>query len=479
MNQPSTETKNTCDIVVIGGGPAGYTAAIQAARMGASTVLIEKNTLGGTCLNRGCIPTKTYLKNVEILDYIRKAPERGIEFPARGDFSPLLNREKNLSLKNKVVQKLVSGVKHLVSANKIKLIQGSASPESPGVVTVQGENSRERITGKQIILCGGSLPAVPPIPGIDHPKVVTSDELLELPEIPKRLVIIGGGVIGVELSLIYNAFGSRVTICELDQKILPLLDRDLSAITQKMLLSRNIQITCGNAITEIKEDSSGSLQVRVGDKTLPCDMVLSAVGRKADFSSLGSLSFSKERGCLSANDYLQTDIPGIYAAGDITGKKMLAHSAYRMGEIAAKNAVASLRNKPLKKLCLKYIPQTVYGPLESGSIGLTEAEARKLYPGGINIGKFPLSANGLALSAGKTEGFLKVISDKKHREILGVHMAGMSASEIINEASALMTMEITAEEIIDIVHGHPTVGEAFTEAAADTLGEAFHLPPKL
>ena len=470
------------DIAVIGGGPAGYVAAIKAARLGAKTVLVEKDELGGTCLNRGCIPTKTLLKTAELVHEIAEAPKRGIKTgPAEVDMAEVI-REKN-----RVVKKLTTGVGSLLKSNNVEVIKGAgklAGTGTPGFsVAVSAPGGESVFSAKKVILAGGSMTAKLPIPGLDLSGVLGSTEILDLTEIPPRLAVIGGGVIGVEMAMVFQAFGSKVTIVEAMPEILPLMDKEASSLIHSILVKRGADIHTGTGLQKIeKKDSGGSrspaLELFLSDgKIVEADKVLVSIGRTADLSSIGGVAPRTDKGKVVVNDFMESSVPGVFAPGYINGKKMLAHAAFNMAETAAFNAAVQLGivRENMKKAELDYVPQVVYSFPEAASVGLTQAEAEKKEP--VRIGKFPLAANGRALAAGNPEGFVKVIAGKYGR-ILGVHIAGQGASEIINEAAALMAMEITAHELADIIHGHPTVSEALMEAAADSLGRSMHLPPK-
>ncbi len=459
-----TTPKNQYNAIVIGGGPAGYVAAIKAAQLGLSAALVEKDEPGGTCLNRGCIPTKAYLKNAEIIEHIHAASSRGIHL---ADNTVQIDMPAVVKMKETIVKKLTRGVRSLLKGNKVEFIPGEGVLQADKTVLV---NNKIKLKADTIIIAGGSQPSSIPVPGLDSDKVLDSTALLNLQSIPKHLAVIGGGVVGVEMALIFRSFGAQVSIIEMEKSVLSFFDDSLTEFAGNMLRKKGIDVYCGTRLESV-EDSGAFLTLKMSSgKTLQADTALLAVGRKADLSALGNSGVAVEKNCVVVDDYLMTNIPGVYAAGDITGRKMLAHAAYKQGETAAENAAGGRH-----KANLRFVPSVVYSIPEIASVGLTEAEAKA--KGSISTGFFPLSANGKALAAGESDGFVKVISDKTYGEVLGVHMAGPGASEIINEAAALMAMEITTEEIINIIHGHPTVGEAFVEASASCLNKALHLPP--
>ncbi len=301
--------------------------------------------------------------------------------------------------------------------------------------------------------------------------MLTSDEMLDLTHVPERLAIIGGGVIGVEMATVFSRFGSRVHIIELEDRIIPQMDAEVSAALRKALEAQGITISTGTKISGF-EEKEAALFVMTGEGgRIECDLALLSIGRIPDLSALREVNAELVKGRVKTNSRMQSSIDWIYAPGDINGQLMLAHAAFKMGEVAALNAMGHEVSADLR-----FVPGCIYTMPEVGSVGLTEEQARKDHD--IRIGKFPFGANGRALASGEGEGFIKVIADKKYGEILGVHIVGPNAAEQINEAAALMAMEITADEIAEIIHAHPTYSEAFMEAAADSIGQCLHLPPK-
>ena len=456
------------DIAVIGGGPAGYVAAIRGAQLGGSVILFEKDMVGGTCLNRGCIPTKTYLKTAEYLHNIRGAGERGIKLSTAG---LSVDMEAVVANKNKVVKQLTSGAAGLLKAYGVEVVQGAASLTAAGKVTCRGKV----YDAKNIILCGGSKAGVLPIPGArDNPKVLTSDGILDLTTLPKKLTVIGGGVIGCEMASAFRAFGSEVTIVELTDRLVPTLDADISAELRKALESQGVRVLTGQKVSKIgNRGRAVSVCLDGVAEPLLATKVLLSTGRFSDLECLGELKdkIKVEQGKVVVDNAMRTSVPHIYAAGDINGRLMLAHAAFKMGEVAAANAMGH------NETCdLRHVPGCLYTLPEAASVGLSEAEARKSHD--VAVGRFPLRANGRALASGEPDGFIKVVIDKAYGEILGVHMVGGAATEMIAEPAAMMAMEITAHEAAEIIHAHPTYAEAFMEACADALGRCIHLPPK-
>lgn len=454
------------DVAVIGGGPAGYVAAIKAAQLGGKVILFEKDMLGGTCLNRGCIPTKTYIKTAEYIQNMKHSEKRGIKVDVS---SIVIEMPRIVAYKNDVVKKLTGGVAGLLRSNQIEVIKGCATLQAEHEVKANGKV----YTAKSIILAGGSKAGTIPIEGIDHPKVLTSDGILDITEVPKELAVMGGGVIGCEVATAFVAFGSKVTIVELADRLVPAMDIDVSNAIKKSLEAMGITVLLGQRIEKIIDHNGNPVLCINGGQTIESDCVLLSIGRVSDLECIGTLKdkIDVEHGKIIVDNKMRTKIPHIYAVGDINGQCMLAHAAFKMGEVAAENAMDGH-----VKANLSHVPSCLYTIPEAASVGLTQEQAAK--QGEIMVGYYSLGGNGRALASGEAEGFVKVIADKKYGEILGTHIVGGVATEMIIEASVMMDMEITVHEASEMIHPHPTYSEAFMEACADALGKCIHLPKK-
>ena len=457
---------NEYDIVVVGGGPAGYYGAIRGAQLGGKVAIVEKSEFGGTCLNKGCIPTKTYLKNAEILDGLKIAAGRGINLAST---NYTIDMDKTVDFKNSVVKTLTGGVRGLLKANKVTIFNGLGQVNPDKTVTIGSET----IKGRNIILATGSKVSRINIPGIESQLVMTSDDILDLRELPKSLAVMGGGVVGIELGLVYASYGVEVTVVEMADRIIPAMDKEVSLELQKILAKKGMKIMTSVGVSEIVEANNQlTLKLNNGEEIV-ADRALLSIGRVPQLDGLENLNLELDRGRIKVNVYQETSIPGIYAPGDVNGTKMLAHAAFRMGEVAAENAM----HGNVRKAHLDYTPAAVYTHPEVAMCGLTEEDARAKY-GDVLIGKSSFAGNGRAIASNEAQGFVKVVADAKYHEILGVHIIGPAAAELINEASTIMENELTVDELLQSIHGHPTFSENMYEAFADVLGEAVHNPPK-
>lgn len=456
-------------ITIIGGGPGGYVAAIRSAQLGGQVTLIEKNKLGGTCLNVGCIPTKALLRSAEILEEARHAEQFGIKLDVKGfDWGAVLSK------KNAVVSQLVGGVSGLMKKNKIAVIQGTAKIDNVSSVSVSTAQGVQKITGDKIIIASGSVPAVPPIPGIkDNPFCIDSTGALSLEKVPQDMVVIGGGVIGIELAMLYSIFGTKATIIEALPKLLPMMDGELTAILKDLLIKRGIKIITEAKVVSVENGAQkAKVNVEIAGKkeVFETEKVLTAVGRRTDTESLGldAAGIKHDRGRIITGNDMQTNIKGIYAIGDCLGKVMLAHTASAQGEIAAENALGH-NEKYDGKTC----PSCVYTIPEFAGVGLTEEEA-KAEKIDYTVGKFPLLANGKSLISNNGIGMVKVILGKEYNEVLGAHILGPRATDIIGECALAIGMEAAFEDIAAVIHAHPTITEAVREAFLASQKRAIH-----
>ncbi|MCR4257373.1 dihydrolipoyl dehydrogenase [Streptococcus uberis] len=454
------------DIIVVGGGPAGYYAAIRGAQLGGKIAIVEKSEFGGTCLNVGCIPTKTYLKNAEILDGIKIAAGRGINLAST---NYTIDMDKTVDFKNSVVKTLTGGVQGLLKANKVTIFNGLGQVNPDKTVTIGSQT----IKGRNVILATGSKVSRINILGIDSKLVLTSDDILDLREMPKSLAVMGGGVVGIELGLVWASYGVDVTVIEMADRIIPAMDKEVSTELQKILSKKGMKIKTSVGVSEIVEENNQlTLKLNNGEEVV-AEKALLSIGRVPQMNGLENLNLEMDRNRIKVNDYQETSIPGIYAPGDVNGTKMLAHAAYRMGEVAAENAM----HGNVRKANLQFTPAAVYTHPEVAMVGITEEDARAKY-GDILVGRNSFTGNGRAIASNEAHGFVKVIADAKFHEILGVHIIGPAAAEMINEAATIMESELTVDELLLSIHGHPTFSEVMYEAFADVLGEAIHNPPK-
>ena len=462
------------DVVVLGAGPGGYVSAIRAAQLGAKVAIVEKNKVGGTCLNVGCIPTKALMKNVEILHYIDAGKRRGIKI--KGELE--LDYAKAVKVKDKAVKQLVSGVTGLLASNEVEMYQGVGTVKEGNKIEITlADGNVETIEYGKLILATGSSPKLPPIPGIGLEGVMTSEGLLSETEVPERLIIVGAGVIGCELATVFSAYGSKITMVEMLDKPVGVLDDDIATYMEGILTQAGIDLKLGKAVKEISQAADGGLDVKIADKdgneeVVSGDKVLISIGRGPNVQGLEELNLATERGYVVVNDRLETSAKDVYAIGDVTGKKLLAHVASEMGIVAAENAMGKGRTSDLS-----IVPSCIYTNPEVGSVGLSEKDAKAA---GYQVvcGKFPLVACGKAVATGDTEGMFKIVADEKTRKILGAHLIGKSATELVAEMAAYMKMNATIDDVVDTIHAHPTISEAVAEAARDVDNCTIHMPRK-
>lgn len=449
------------DLIIIGGGPAGYSAALEGARSGAKVALLEKEYLGGTCLNKGCIPTKTLLESVKVLEKLHTAKEYGIDFEG----SAVLNKADLLSRKIAVTEKLRNGLDFLLTGAKIDIIRENGKLSGKGKVAIDN-TGREVITGKKIIIATGSREAVPKLEGAGY--MATSKDALELKSIPKDICIIGGGVVGMEFATFYAGAGSKVHVLEALPNALNTEDREIAGLLAKSMRDRGIEIRENCMVKSVEKHKTGytvHYETKGEACSLKTDMVLNAVGRKPNTEGIGLETCGIKcdaRGFIPVNEFLQTASQDIYAAGDVIGAPLLAHAAFDEGITAARNALGN----NCKRAGLKNIPRCIYTHPEIGAVGLTEEQAKEK---GIKIkkGYYPLSANSRALVSGNPEGMVKIIADADIKQVIGVHILGENATEIIGSAVYAVEGEFTCEELSEYIMAHPTVSEVIKEAADD------------
>jgi dihydrolipoamide dehydrogenase len=489
------------DLVVVGGGPGGYPAAIRAAQLGLKTALVEKERVGGVCLNWGCIPTKAMLRSAEVLETMQHSAEYGVLADnVRLDYPTVLKR------KERVVKNLTDGVASLLKANGVTIVDGHARFVGPKTVEVVGVGEaplgdggprynappagdgrpRARLEGRNLIVATGSTPVLLPIPGIDLPGVVTSDGAFLLGEVPKRIVIIGASAVGAEWASMFSAFGADVTMVELLPTLLPAEDEDLGKALARSFAKRGIKVQTQRTVSDIApaakakgkgSGKDGPLRVTVTDPDgqhptqVETDVVLVGVGRRPN---TGGLDLERagvatdQRGWVEVDDRLRTGVEGVHAIGDVTGKVLLAHVASHQGLVAA-GVIAGHD----ERMNYRAVPAATFTHPEVASVGLTEAKAREAGHD-VVVGRFPFTALGRAQTYGVTEGLVKVVAERRYREVLGVHIIGPSASDLIPEGVLAMHLEATLDDIADTIHAHPTLGESGMEAAMVALGLPVH-----
>lgn len=456
------------EVAILGGGPAGYLAAVRAAQLGAHTAIVEQDQFGGVCLNRGCIPTKALLRTVEIATLARKGQELGVV-----GLPPMIDWTAGHSRKSRVVKSLRQGVEYLLQKDAITIIKGQGFIVNPKQLDVETAEGKVSIQCKKILVATGSEPVRPHIPGLELPVVLTSDEILSLEEVPQRLTIIGGGAIGLEFAQMFNGLGTKVSVIEMADQILPQEDAEIAGEVLKVLKRQGVKFFIASAVSEVIAEGAGAkvmFQIQGKENMVEADHVLLAVGRKPavprELIALGATTGAQ--GALIVNKQLETTVPGIYAAGDVTGGKLLAHKAYAEGRVAMENALGA-------NISLNYdaIPSCVYLQPELASVGLDEKTATSQgYE--VKTGRFDFRSNGRAQCMGEREGMVKVVTDKESHVILGAQLFGPQATELISELTLAVSLGIKAEVLADLVHPHPTLSEAVMEACADAVGRAIH-----
>ncbi|MFB5583664.1 dihydrolipoyl dehydrogenase [Bacillus albus] len=455
-------------LVVIGGGPAGYVAAITAAQNGKEVILIDEANLGGTCLNVGCMPTKSLLESAEVHDIVRKANHYGITLN-NGSIS--IDWKQLQARKSQIVTQLVQGIQYLMKKNKIKVIQGKAKFETDHRVRVTNGNKEDVVDGDQFIIAAGSEPAELPFAPFDGKWILNSSHAMSLENIPKSLLIVGGGVIGCEFASIYSRFGTKVTIVEMAPQLLPGEDKDIAQILKEKLESDGVEIFTGAALKGLNNyKKQASFEYKGSIQEANPEYVLVSVGRKPRAQGLdlekAGVQFSNKG--ISVNEHMQTNRSHIYAAGDVIGGIQLAHVAFHEGTTAALHASGED-----VKVNYHAVPRCIYTAPEIASVGLNEKDAIEKY-GDIQIGEFPFTANGKALIIGEQTGKVKVIVEPKYQEIIGISIIGPRATELIGQGTVMIHTEVTADIMRDYIAAHPTLSEAIHEALLQAIGHAVH-----
>lgn len=457
-------------IAVLGAGPGGYVAALKAAQMGASVVLVEKEHLGGTCLNYGCIPSKAILGSAELMHHIQHAAEMGIDVPA----GAAVKWEKIQARKDKVLQTLRTGIKGLLGARKVTVIQGRAALAGAGkVVVTKPTGAPEEFTADKVILAVGSVPSRIPGWPTDTKVVCTSDEALHWKTLPKKLLIAGGGVIGCEFACMMQALGVEVTVVEMLPRILPNLDGQVAQLLAKILGSRGVKVFAGVKIESLTLGGAGAIAKLGNGESIDTERVLVATGRRPNTADIGldTIGLATDRGFIRVNDRMETSVKNYYCIGDANGRCLLAHAASAHGVAAVENALGQGHEFKAP------IPNAVYTFPEIGTVGLTADEAKaKGMP--VSVGMFPLSHLGKALAVNDNEGFVKVVRHRESGQLLGVHMIGHNVTECVAAAGALLHQQVSVQAVAEMVFAHPTISESIKEAAEDALAMGLHLPPR-
>jgi dihydrolipoamide dehydrogenase len=454
------------DLVVVGTGPGGYVAAIRAAQLGLKVATVEDDRPGGVCLNWGCIPTKALLRNAEVVHLVSRAAEFGITTgEVKADYAQAVKRSRG------VADRMAKGIEFLFKKNKITLFPGRGALTSKTTVEVKSDKGVETLEGKSIVLATGSSPRSLPGVTIDEQRILSSTGALRNETRPKSIVIIGAGAVGVEFADVYRAYGAEVTLLEALPRVVPIEDEEVSAQLNRSFSRRGIAIKTGVKVAKVTT-SAGGVTIETDDGTLEAEAVLVAVGRAAKTEGVGleAVGVALERGFVKVSPKMETSVEGIYAIGDMAGPPLLAHKAMAEGVLAAE-VIAGHRPHPVD---YANVPSCTYCRPQIASIGITQAKAKESGRE-VMVGKFPFTASGKAVALGETEGFVKVIADKATGEIVGVHIIGPEATELIHEFAVGRTLEATVEEFMRTIHAHPTLSEAALEATLAALGQAIHI----
>jgi len=458
------------DVIFLGAGSAGYVGAIRSADLGMSVCIIENRELGGTCLNRGCIPTKALLKSADLYTEAKESKVFGIDIPNISyDIDGILKWKEN------VVKKLVSGVEFLLKSRKVVIKRGFGKIVDGGTIEIETPNGKELVQGKNIVIATGSEPAEIPALKIDHVNILNSDDALNLREIPDDVVIVGAGAIGIEFATFWSSFGAKVTIVEMMPQVVPTLrDRKTAQVIQRILSKKGVKVITGTKIENIEVKDGKVYSTLSTGEVLTSSKVLVSIGRKLNSEGIGleSVGIKTDRGRIIVDNYLRTNVEGFYAVGDVIGGLLLAHKAMYDGETVAE--IIAGKDKPVS---YEVVPWAIFSKPEISAVGLTEEEAVEK---GIEVitGEFPFTANGKALTMNSTDGFVKIVAKKDTKEIIGAQIVGPEASVLISELALAMKAKLTLNDIANTIHTHPTLPEAILESAKSALGEAIHIVNK-
>ena len=461
--------KLTYDVVIIGGGPGGYVAGIRAAHLGLKTLVVEKDKLGGICLNWGCIPTKALLKNAEVYNMLKHADDFGFSFDnLKADFSKAVKRSRDIAVRSS------KGIEFLFKKNKVDYISGTAKILAPGSVQIEQPGKTTTISAKNIIIATGARSRAIPGITVDRKNVITSSEAMVLPEAPKSMIIIGAGAIGVEFAYFYNAYGTKVTVVEMMPSLLPIEDREVTKTLGRTFAKAGITVMTETKVDKVVTGNGVTVTVsnKEGTKELQADVALVAVGVQGNIEGLGleTVGVKTEKSFIKVDASYKTNVDGIYAIGDVNGPPWLAHVASAEGVVC----VEKIAGKNPHPINYDNIPGCTYCQPQVASVGLTEEKAREKGLE-IKVGRFPFRSHGKALAMNEPEGFVKLIFDAKYGELVGAHIIGAEATEMIAELVLARTLETTYEQIVNTIHAHPTLSEGIAEAALDAYGEAINI----
>ncbi|HBX22111.1 MAG TPA: dihydrolipoyl dehydrogenase [Desulfotomaculum sp.] len=461
-----SKTTDIYDVVFMGGGPSGYQGAIRAAQLGGKVAVVEQEYLGGVCLNRGCIPTKTIKASVEVLRLARKGKTYGINVENVSPDVPAI-----IARKNRVVELLRGGIHHLFKQHRVDLYPGTGRLLEPGVIEVTGETGVTRVCARKVVLATGSRPARPgPLAG-DIPGVMTTDDILELTAVPASLLVLGGGAVGVEMAVIMAELGSKVTLLEMEDRILPREDAEAATYLQSMLKRRKVKVMTGVRVEQVQGGPNVTVTL-AGGGALEAEKLLVAAGRRANVENIGleNIGLQADGKPLPVDEHMLTGVPGVYAAGDITGKMWLAHVAFAEGITAAEHAMGYQT-----AMDYRVVPRCVFSTPEYAAVGMSEDKAKEQFT--VTSVSFPFKSLGMAQAMGEWEGLVKLVVDSKTEQLLGGHIVGPHAGDLIAEVALAMRNKVGVRGIVETIHTHPTLAEAVLETAQGALGLAIHMPP--